>query len=702
MDIASPSDLHTQQDCAPHESASAAAQVWQIPELALLILSHLAHARAQPDLLTLSTLSHPLRALAVPLLVQHLDVPLSRIAEVLRFIERNEVGAVGVRSVRVWDDVCSAKIRGRAHSRPGPRAEVDRSRRCAPDSPDLDAPVSALDEAGPGTDADWAEVGRLLGVLEAAHERARTQTQQKQRPQLALPTLDITFDILSIGSLDAVLAAHPALAKRLVALRVLASQDSSFEPPMDEDPLGFDAYVNTCGERWGRLGAMLQRIYASFAPEETPALRLFHAEDYLENSAEHWYIDSAAWRSLGACLPSSVRDLAIRLSMDEEDPERSCSLLHAHWPHLRTFSLVATETGLMDWDRVQATLDDFLLRHPHIEDLRIQAHTFLEPGPLPHYFPRLRVCAVDKTAPAHLGPFLLRHADTLQDLTVPPMDLDAAVEALLSPLVELDGASATTAGAGEGSGPQMVPFAFAKLEVLRAPRAVAAAFVRRAGSRIKHLELAAVHRDTDLAFSEWLTPLPEAARAVSCLDIEITRQTMDYVLSRLRTTLLPPPDAVPNLAELLICCSLDANLTQHSDERAWAQVRNALGALREYASLRAVRLESVTAPVLSLPKGDDAAAAVIEFGEDEAPPSLEYLSWHVPSLNRTQYFRLVPVNSSQTTSGRRRLQAMPASFRLSVGRDGEDGEDGVWGQLPSALRSGAALFDHTRTPPMLR
>ncbi|KAE8228984.1 hypothetical protein CF326_g6062 [Tilletia indica] len=581
-------------------------QVWHTPELAIKIFSYM--AREQIDLLTFSTVCKLFRALALPLLVHSLDIPLPRAPLFISIFRSNPELATFVKFLRIWQGIG--------------------------------------DDSEQKSDNWWSEATALIKLI--ITNRARE----------SLPLFDFTICISSIMDFSKALQ-HVLIAERIAALRVVVSD--KVEPEVDEDPIAWQRYVDLYTARWCQLALTMADICK---PTTRPALRLFHMEDTATEDTSHWWIGRETWETLGDVLPAMVEDLALRLSMDEEDQDRACTLLGMNWPHLRSFRLAATETGLMDWDRIHGAIDAFLDRHPHLEDIRISAPNFFAPVPLYQNFPALKRCSIDKTNIAHLGSFLSRHFVTLVDLKVPVLDLIDDPRDLVPD-------------------PSTIP----NLDALRASPKIAAEFVAR-GGKIRHYEFETTQMIEELELCDWLIPLQVAAEAATCFDIRVDRQSMEQAITKLEQML--PAAAFPNLTELALCVIKDSE-----ESRTWMELISALlAATKHHHSLRALRIECSRA--LS-----ETSEILLDLEDDSAiPPRLEYLTC-CSAASHPQHYRvlILPSNPSSSTrdtwtkgqGGKLRLQKLPASFRSRVD------ERGVWEQ-PRPSRDGNTIFKHSYDP----
>ncbi|CAD6943768.1 unnamed protein product [Tilletia controversa] len=621
-------------DVTPHPPAqSAVARVWNTSELAIEILSYL--VREQIDLVTFSTVSKYCRGLALPLLVRYLDVPLTKTPFFVEFFKANPGTVDGIKCMRLRDD---------SYERPRQPFDLDE-----------------VTEQELQNDHWWLQVNLLLELLETNRTKER------------MPAMDLSVGISNIFKLENAVDRHRKFAERIVALRVVANLPE--EPRMDGDPVPWQQFVDRCGSLWRRLGRTVAKICQT-SGEQPPALRLFQIEDSLDFQVGHWYIDRIAWDSIREALPATLEDLIIRLGQDEEVEARACTLLQGDWPQLRSFRLGATETGLMDWGRFQAGIDHFLSRHPLLEDVQISAPAGFTPTSLPHTFPNMSVCAIDKTGTAHMGSFLARHIDTLTHLAVQCPELEPDMAVLLP-----------------------ISTTLPKLEYLSASQHISAGFVGR-GAKVQHYKIEEVGQPDDLKLNEWLIGR-EAEKSVRSLDIEFSRVTQDLLDQVLRDLgRILPADAFPNLTELAMCIYGDDGHYVSTDMLQRSLVRALFTGLKNHKSIRAVRMLS---PVIeTLPPN-----TVIDLDDGVTiPPQLEYLCWESDSYSQDpQYFRLFAFDRTDhplldSSGGRERRQSvrldvLPASFQSRID------ERGVWTQWRNGRPDNTGLFDHPHDSPRL-
>ncbi|KAK0548720.1 hypothetical protein OC845_003433 [Tilletia horrida] len=226
------------------------------------------------------------------------------------------------------------------------------------------------------------------------------------------------------------------------------------------------------------------------------------------------------------------------------------------------------------------------------------------------------------------------------------------------------------------------------LRILRArPRTAAALVEGRNAPRLSCIEFSPVQTQSELMLDEWILPHSEATRHITCLDIELDQEEVLDAVNELHGVF--NAERFPSLVELSLCST---GTLEDDDHCATGNqhLRLTLERLRLLPSLRALRIEAMHLQPFPVqgPQVLDRA---------EAPPNLEYLTWHAPRFNCTQYFRAVRVPHERTLRRPRdvlKMQRLPASFRAHISEDGE------WVQ-PGRLRQNNILFDHTVSPPIL-
>ncbi|CAD6939418.1 unnamed protein product [Tilletia caries] len=649
----------------PSHPRGAAAQVWAISELAIEIMSYLVRERI--DLVTLSTVSKQLRALALPLLVHDLDVSLTKVPSYVTFLKANPGLVDNIKHLRVWDDNLTY---GACH-------QVD-------DDFERHAIFTEEDEEQVEEECQWmeAEEENLAGEAGRWCRAAPLfETISTNRTKALMPAIDVSAGATTMAGFTGLLEDHDEVLERIVALRVSAN-DPERRSGYEHDEI-WQEYVQTIyASRWRHFADTMTKMCGS---ESEAALRLFQLEDHGDVQMSRRDIMEYVWSSIQTGLLRTVEDLSLRLWMCMHHNDRMTVVLRATWPQLRSLRLVATAGIVLHWTVIQQVLDDFLTRHPLLERIHISNCDFVSPAPIPQYFPNLKVCSIEKTSTKHLGAFLARHFETIRDLTV-PVCRDYDVEAILPD-------------------PNVVP----KLDILRASPLVAAKFVRR-GAKIRHFQFDKVPNFQELNLHDWLFPIPEAADAVTCLDIEFEEPSIMEVVEELSSAL--PAAAFPNLTELALRHCRDEPLSiAEMDRMEWEEeqtrdpttmLTDLFAAMKDHKSLRALRVAYPHAKPLP-------PDTVLDLDDGDMMPSrLEYLSWQLDDVKRerTQYFRLVTVDrpclpsadSSEgtTTSGVGiRLDRLPASFACRI-----DGR-GAWHYPERMVREDRTLFDHSCHPPRL-
>ncbi|KAE8234054.1 hypothetical protein CF326_g899 [Tilletia indica] len=639
---------------APAERANQSAKkVWDNSEIVLEILSYLVRERI--DLLVISRVSKSLRVLALQLLVRHLDVPLTNAPACVHFFEANPNFCNSIKFVRVWDDEAVRQI----ELGPGASTQPPKYRTFTQRLPTYDSVQER--------DLRWFGFDRLLRVLQA------------HRTTQPLPLIDVTIGITGVSVFKATTRRFPKLLQRISALRVIYDQEE--EPDLDNDSERMQQLAQLATIRWRQLGLMIADMFHTGG--QLPALRLFHAEDGIYWSPKEWHTDQESWDLLKNVLPTTVEDLAIKLSWDEADLKRTCTLLETDWPLLRTFSLRSEIFETPNLNRIQQVIDQFLTRHQHLEDISIYAFFDFDSIPIPQNFPKLKKCAIDKSNYADLAPFLARHYGTVTDLAIPELVIRERDPTLFPPDISTN----------------LEPDSL-KLEVLRASPEVAATFVSK-GARPRHYEMEDARSVQELKFDQWLFPVSEAAEAVTCLNVSVTTSLLEDLTGEavLQAEFLWS-GALPNLVELALRWAISGTSDRADDGREL--VCETLAILKHQMFLRALRLEHPHAALLP-------PDTVLDLEWDDAmPPRLEYLTWHSSSINVSQYFRVGRISTVQPeilsdgSHGRGsvgsvrkvRLERLPDMFRSRID------DSGVWHQSWRP-RARETLFDHSHSPPRL-
>ncbi|KAE8244188.1 hypothetical protein A4X13_0g6774 [Tilletia indica] len=332
MDIdSSASSLHAR--ASVRRQGSAVEKVWRTAELATHILSYLVRERI--DLIVCSTVSKYFRALALPLLVQTLDVPITKAGLTLYFFESNPTLADFIKYIRIWEN------------RPG---------RFNPKTPDGSICVYDTEEE---RDPEWMKIADLVGLI----LKGQTTAQ--------LPLLDVTVSLASMSTFNnAMLRQNRQAAQRIVALDIVPSPMRDMDDFTDNAEQ-YPVYTELFTMRWRQLGLFVTEMCSASANANPPALKRFEigGKGYYA-----WYADAEFWHCLKRALPATVEDLVLELPPAESDFSRAAVLLATEWPHLRA-SNFALDTHDGGW---VSRIDQFFARHQHLENIEI---TSIDYGP---------------------------------------------------------------------------------------------------------------------------------------------------------------------------------------------------------------------------------------------------------------------------------------------------------------------------------
>ncbi|CAD6924378.1 unnamed protein product, partial [Tilletia laevis] len=366
----------------------------------------------------------------------------------------------------------------------------------------------------------WDELKLLLAMIAA-------QPSSLHRP----PAIDIAINLTRASALETAFLLFPRLQHRIVALRIVIDYDPT-DWEEDEEGQEQQAHEELWQQSWTSLARFIQHIYgqSSSSPHQNyhkcdgdfgssaPGLRLFrlgHLE--LEKVRRDWWplaIPLDFWTAFSAATASSLRDLSITLA-ESDLPENVFPLLaHSRLTH---FVLTGSAAGTVE------SLENFLDRNEStLEDLHIEMVDAPESLTLRQTFPKLRYAwfedARSSIPPERRINFAQRHPQIKRFLER-----------------KLEGPPAFSR--------EICP----NLRVLWAlPIAVEEHAL--AGRRIPHVST--FYSLETLYTNSWLTRIPDAARAITCLELFATDGIDNGVPSHLSCAF--SSDLLPNLTELSI------------------------------------------------------------------------------------------------------------------------------------------------------
>ncbi|KAK0530973.1 hypothetical protein OC842_003762 [Tilletia horrida] len=615
----------------------------EVSEILTHIFGYL--AREQVDLVQLSTVNKQFRSAALPLLVRDLDVPLSRVPEFVDLLEANPSLFRFVRSIQLRDEEAELVQRARLYGQP----------RFLPERQEREhsvLPSGDTREDRDNSDVRWLPVQDLMRAI---------SDQWKSE----LPPLDLGFGIRSAPDFSVWTQSHPGTAP-ITALRVIADHDRASETA--EHLLDLGPYVGECYDRWGQLGDTIEKVFSARRPLSTLQLESYFHPFYSELSR----VPESIWQTMTSHLSPTITTLTIRIEGEADDRRWLRPFTSGSWPALRVLNIKTGDSGSWPEPGHGASIDDFLTRHPQLEEIWVEGSDYFNQPSFSQVFPKLRKFYFCSAPALALVAFIDRHADTLVEL----------------------------AFSGEFNSQQIshrLRKALPQLRILRAaPLVVAAILDSRRAPQLSQIEFSTVGMlsQTEL---DWTKHRASAVK-LTCLDIELYADHFDAIVKKGGQEF--GAHILPNLAELSVCFQRDMPEVLQSEQAAASTLALLFRHIRPATALRALRIERPDSRPFS-------SSTKLEFAPNEVPPALEYFTWHSPDFNRTQHFRVVaatvPVDSRQeaclrpggpTTRNVKRLQLLPPSFRAKISESGE------WVH-PSDLRHANILFDHTQSPPRL-
>ncbi|KAK0567453.1 hypothetical protein OC844_000251 [Tilletia horrida] len=680
---------------------------FQMPELFLAVLAFLPPDIV--DLLALSGVSKRTRSIALPLLVRHASIPLSRIASAALCFERNSGLSLHVRCLRLWDDIAHRHFRyvegDIAPTLPLPTAET-----YSPLWPHLHRFFALLAEGGLESvvhlriDLSWG-LGNLFALREALTGSSASLAER-------VTALRIIVDQPKSEADEGGWADGQGLDLVILDDADAESQHSDRDEKAVEGILGGEAAgpslevgpTRSIQTHFDDLAAIVHAICDLQDAQGTQLLHTFHLDDYTADRFERPETLNCVDHRFFARLACRIRDFSYAVpckNVKLDGPRGFWSpfwkLFEQTWTSIRCLRL---RIFLSDLDHMGAGLHNLLIglwAHAQVlEEVLIDFDSPIFPfayhnmfGPVwgGYSLPSIKKCAVSvRNAERYL---LKGFAETMRnvvDLTLTDIE-DVQDSQLLARYTD-----------------------FVKpIRILRAQASTIRTFLDR-GAQLRHIQVMRCNR----LWSQnepvtAVTLLGRKARpSVTCLDLQLEHADMDGQLERTMAKLVGSRQ-LPNLVELLLdikppaetglrrtaaaASSSSSSFASHRKVETSEESAGHLAALLDVLStnasskLRALRIQYDFAWPLPL---DDAHLSGM-LGP--VPPALEYLTWHAPLANRTQYYRV----SRTGGDGSVRLQGLPAAFRLVV-----DPQTGIWTQ-PSEIRHDFPLFDHvTEGEPRLK
>ncbi|CAD6929610.1 unnamed protein product [Tilletia controversa] len=616
---------------------TATQRFFNLPELVNILCACCSTERV--DLLTLASVSRSFRAIALPHWARYLDLALSTADSKLNFFIAQPALLPHIRFLRIRNDITERQHEFGFNPHTPSRRAASRSK------------------------PHWNEMTLLLAMIAA-------QSSSLHRP----PAIDITVGITQVGALENALRPFPRLHQRIVALRILPDVNTDVMADQEQQE-----YEESWQENWTSLARFIQRIYAqSRSPSQQShdgdssnpsgsalGLRVFHfghtdleAEDYDWSPPA---VPLEFWEEFSAATTSSLRDLSLTLARSDLPEDIFPLLAHSH---LSNFVLKRSASGTID------SLEDFLDQNQStLEDLHLNIGDPAEPLSFRQDFPKLKYCQIWS-----------------EEYVSRSTQLEVRINfAQRHP--QLKGTAHRVISSDVPSFPRGI---YPNLRVLGS---IDMAFEEHAlqGGRLSHLRTAL--NLEELATHSWLARNPDAAKAITCLELFYRRDTLAEDLQpHFRSAF--SSDFLPNLTELSIgyVNSGGTSIFDSSEVRVFGDPLPERQLVRIFAdlcpatSLRVLHLsDSCAVPF------QDTGDLLANVPHARFPSSLEYFSWFIPGLNETHYYRFVPSSEEQGTQpdeGKRgRLQRISSMFRTRITREG------VWDR-PFDVERRKVIYDH--------
>ncbi|KAK0569961.1 hypothetical protein OC861_000411 [Tilletia horrida] len=635
--------------------ALAPERVWHTPELVLLILQHLVRERL--DLISVSLVSKALRALALSLLVRILDIPLSRLDLYQALFDNHRHLGQHVRFVRIQDDQANIGSCHRPHSRPLGRSRSRASLSTAAASTHIEEGEGRPDDAVAISPYDrWLQ---LKDFLNGRWQNAR---------------FDITTGIKSIEAVSAALL-QPSVQQNVVAIRCIADHSKPTIHPDEElfRTIVWSKVRSAYSRDWEGLVKIIRDIILAQTDSDIKLISIQVEEHQYENRVEGASMCSF-FEGIATIPRDHIRTISLHTSDLLEWYPNEKTIFQKQWPRLKNLTIDIGPEGIDNTfaREIGPLVNEWLSTQSLLQHLDIYEATEMSPLKSEHEFPNLTSISLRGCEASTIGALLSRLGHQLIELELPGLvtgfDLRTAIrrELVLPNLRTLRASSATVAAVIDG----------------------------RCAPRLAQIEFKPVLVFQELMKESWILFGSEAAHTITCLDIEVQQQRLVDALPSMSFTIFKS-ERFPSLVEICLCSTYADNSVNSFD--AIQHLTYFLESAQPLSSLRALRFEEMT--LRPFP-----TSGPIEIQTVHAPSQLEYFTWHSPTFNKTQYFRVLHralqdlgtrTTSSESPHISLEMQHLPASFRVHISDEGE------WIE-PGRLRQRNTIFDHTVSPPRLR
>ncbi|KAE8223450.1 hypothetical protein CF319_g3523 [Tilletia indica] len=520
-------------------------------------------SRERVDLLSLSAVSKAFRAYALRVWAKYLDIPTSAAVKRLQFYKANPQVLSQVRFLRIRNDAVEHEHYQRSLS------------------PSIPVP-------------NWAAITSLLVLL-----------QRAQMSNHRMPAIDLTLAQTDIKPLINAFHRCQRLKQNVVALRIFAA----LAIPTPEDTVdmdmadwqvkeqALDARRAVWDEQWDDLGQLVSEIQWSALERANSGLLVFHYDgDVLDEQYEEYElrVPITFWDDFSEVTSSTLRDFSVRLALEDT---RELIL-----PLMMFTRLERLFFSSYDFEPT-SVFDDFLDRHRRLRELGSFVN---DPPSFRQNFPHLQWFKIKAPYPSieQRIDFARRHPNILAT-----QDWDLILEDTGDVASEI----------------------YPNLRQLTAPSAQAFEKYAERGGQLSHIRLknSVPPNVLDLqAFSStmWLTRFPEAAKAVTCLELELGLvENMDRFQASFSSAFAS--DFLPNLTELSLIWS-KVTAFGANEPSAEEKIGPLLAGCVTARSLRILHLSDRTEPFR---KKEILVDCVF-------PHSLEYLVWLEAPIQKSSTF----------------------------------------------------------------